>query len=169
MKTLLTTLSALAAIATVALLLPRGSSAPVPAPPPRAAFLVRFGLDAKPDVDWSGSITKVNQQQTASKRIILYTNADTVISAKPGLNNGILTQGSYTLETAYRLTGAIASPDPRFKPAGEFFGSQNVYAVTHVAGTGAYVINLEVQMSSPPSAAPERGLYTCGVTLTAGW
>src|SRR4051794_14406329 len=57
MKTLLTTLSALAAVTALALLLPRGSSAPVPAPPPRAAFLVRFGLDAKAEVDWSGSIT----------------------------------------------------------------------------------------------------------------
>jgi hypothetical protein len=56
MRTLLTAVSALAVVA-LALLLPRGSSAPVPPPPARAAFLVRFGIDAKPGVDWSGSIT----------------------------------------------------------------------------------------------------------------
>ncbi len=128
--------------------------------------------DASPvifEADWSGPISKVNQQQTASKRVVLYTNADTVISARPGLNNGVLTQGSSTLDTAYRITGAVASPDQRFKPVGEFFSPQNVYPVIHVVGTGVYAINLEVQMSSPPTAAPEPGLYTCGVTLTAGW
>ena len=56
MKTLVTTLSALAAVAALALLLPRGSSAPVPAAAARAAFLVRFGIDGKTDIDWSGSI-----------------------------------------------------------------------------------------------------------------
>jgi hypothetical protein len=128
--------------------------------------------DASPvifEADWSGPIDRVNQQQITSKRVVLYSNADTVISARPGLNNGVLTQGASTLDTAYRITGAVAAPDQRFKPAGEFFSPQNVYPVTHVIGTGAYAINLEVQMSSPPSAAPESGLYTCGVTLTAGW
>jgi hypothetical protein len=47
----------MASIASIAVLLPRGSSAPVPAPPERVAFLARFGLDAKPDVDWSGSVS----------------------------------------------------------------------------------------------------------------
>ena len=128
--------------------------------------------DASPvifEADWSGNINKVNQQQPASKRVVLYTNADTVITARAGLNNGILTQGSSALDTAYRITGAVAAPDQRFKPTGEFFSPQNVYPVNHVVGTGAYAINLEVQMSSPPSAAPEEGVYTCGVTLTAGW
>src|SRR5689334_8311700 len=55
MKTLVTTLCALALVAALALL-PRGSSAPVPPPVTRAAFLVRFGVDGKTDVDWSGSI-----------------------------------------------------------------------------------------------------------------
>jgi hypothetical protein len=121
------------------------------------------------EADWTGHINKVNQRQTASKRIILYTNTDTAVSARPALNNGILSNGPYTLDTAYRLTGAVTSPDQRFKPAGEFFSGQNVYTVTHVAGTGAYALNLDVQMSSPKSAAPEKGLYTCGITLTAGW
>jgi hypothetical protein len=56
MKTLLTTISAVAALAAVALLLPRGSSAPVPSPPAHAAFLMRFGIDGKADADWSGSL-----------------------------------------------------------------------------------------------------------------
>src|SRR5437763_191669 len=56
MRILVTTLSALAMAAVLALLLPRGSSAPVPAPPGRVAFLLRFGVDGKTDADWSGSI-----------------------------------------------------------------------------------------------------------------
>ena len=121
------------------------------------------------EADWSGHITKANQRQTVVRQVVLYTNADTVITARPGLNNGVLTQGTHTLDTAYRITGAVASPDRSFKPAYNFFGPQNVYQVIHVPGTGAYALNLEVQMSSPPSAAPDEGLYTCGLTLTAGW
>ena len=52
----------LAALATLGLLvflflLPKSSSAPVPAPPARLAFLIRFGMDGKTDTDWSGSIS----------------------------------------------------------------------------------------------------------------
>jgi len=64
MRTLVTTLSALAAIAAMALL-PRGSSAPVPAPAAGAAFLVRFGIDGKTDVDWSGSIASPQSRLAA--------------------------------------------------------------------------------------------------------
>jgi len=128
--------------------------------------------DASPVIfaaDWPGPIDKVRQKQTVAKQIVLYTNTNTMITAKPGLNNGVLTQGSQTLDTAYRLGGAVVAPDRGFKPAGEFFGPQNVYPLAHVPGTGAYVITLEVQMSSPKDAAPEEGMYVCGVTLTAGW
>jgi hypothetical protein len=121
------------------------------------------------EADWSGPLNKTNQRQTASRPLVLFTNADTAITARPGLNNGILTQGSHTLNTAYRISGAVAAPDRNFKNAQEFFSPQNAYQIVHVAGTGAYTINLEVQMSSPRSAAPDEGLYTCGVTLIAGW
>lgn len=128
--------------------------------------------DASPvifEADWSGHITQVNQRQTASRQMILYANTDAVIAARPGLNNGILTQGSYTLETAYRLTGAVGMADRGFVPAQQFFSSQNMYPLAHVAGTGAYAITLEMQAASPPADAPEQGVYTCGLTLTAAW
>src|SRR6266567_7488291 len=35
----------------------RGDSAPVDVPPAKPVFLIRFGLDAKEGVDWSGSIS----------------------------------------------------------------------------------------------------------------
>ena len=55
MRPTLATLGALS-LAALLLLLPRGSSAPTPAPVPRLAFLIRFGIDGKTDADWSGSI-----------------------------------------------------------------------------------------------------------------
>jgi hypothetical protein len=128
--------------------------------------------DASPvifETDWTGPLNKMNQTQAASKQLILYSNTNATIGARPALNNGILTMGSNTLDTSYRITGAVASPDQRFKPAGEFFGSQNTYIVPHMDGTGAYTINLEIQASSPKTAAPEQGLYTCGITLTSSW
>jgi hypothetical protein len=55
MRPWLTTCSVLILCA-LPFLLPRSSSAPVPGPGSRVAYLVKLGLDAKPDVDWSGSI-----------------------------------------------------------------------------------------------------------------
>jgi hypothetical protein len=121
--------------------------------------------------DWSGPINHVNQKQTAQRSLTLYSNTPTSISVKPAANNGILTRngGTQVLDTAYRVSGDVAAPDAYFKPAGQFFSGQNLYQVAHIPGTGAYHINVEVQMSSPPNAAPEEGTYACGITLTAGW
>jgi hypothetical protein len=119
--------------------------------------------------DWSGPINHVNQMQFISHPVTLYTNGDAHISAQPSLNNGILTMGSQTLDTQYRLTGALASPDRSFKSAAEFFSATNIYTVTHQPGIGSYTLNLEVQMSSPPDAAADTGIYSCGIALTAAW
>jgi hypothetical protein len=85
----------------------------------------------------------------------------------------VLTSGSQTLRTAFKITGSVASPDSSFKSAGsgpgEFFNSQNSYTMYHQTGTGACTINLVTQATSPKDSAPEQGLYTCGIVLTAQW
>ena len=143
-----------------------------------SARVERFAEWADPtpvilETDWSGPTNKVNQNRIISKPVVLYTNTDSVISAKAGLNNGVLTRGDQTLKTAYEITGAVAAPDAAFKNAGigygEFFSAQNTYAITHQPGVGAYTINLVVQSTSPEKSAPDEGLYTCGVILTAEW
>lgn len=121
------------------------------------------------ETDWPGTVNKVNQSRTVSKSVVLYTNTDTTVTAKPGLNNGVLSNGADKLHTAYRVTGSVANPDSAFKDAGTFFSSQNAYTVIHEKEKGSYPINLEVQATSPASGAPEEGLYTCGLTLTAAW
>jgi hypothetical protein len=122
--------------------------------------------------DWP-AINKVGQSRTISKALTLYTNTDAVITAQPGQNQGILTLGSETLHTAYRLTGKLANPDPAFKTAGpnpgEFFNSANAYRITHEHGVGAYPLKLDVQASNPSDTASEPGLYTCTIILTAEW
>ena len=132
--------------------------------------------DAAPvifETEWSAPINKVHQSRTVSRTVILYSNTDAIISAQPGPNAGILTNGSETLQTAYQFTGPLAEPDSAFKEAGtapgQFFNSQNNYHLAYQRGTGAYPLTLTVQMSSPPAAAPETGIYTCGVILTAEW
>ena len=101
----------------------------------------------------------------------LYANTNSTISVRPALNNGVLTKtgGTQMLETSYRVTGDVTAPDMSFKQAWQFFSGGNVYTVNHVQGTGAYHINVEVQMASPTDAAPDEGVYACGITLTAGW
>ena len=81
----------------------------------------------------------------------------------------MLSNGSETLNTAYKVTGSVSNPDSAFKDASVFFNSQNAYTVIHEKEKGSYPINLEVQATSPTSAAPEEGLYTCSVILTATW
>jgi hypothetical protein len=48
---------AIAALAMFFVISQKGSSAPVKASPETIAYLIEFGLDANPDVDWSGSVT----------------------------------------------------------------------------------------------------------------
>jgi hypothetical protein len=60
MKTVLAGIATLGLIVLI-FLLPRGSSAPVPVPPSRLAFLVRLGIDGKTDADWSGSVANATR------------------------------------------------------------------------------------------------------------
>src|SRR4051812_20707329 len=81
--------------------------------------------DAAPvivETDWPGAIHKSNQARAVSRSILLYSNTDAVITAKPGLNGGVLTNGAQTLATAYKITGAVTNPDRDFKPPSAFFG-----------------------------------------------
>lgn len=143
-----------------------------------SAQVDKFAEWADPDpiifeAEWSGHLDKVHQARTVSKTLTLYTNTAATISARPGLNQGVLSNGSQSLATAYRITGSVTTPDITFKPAGtgagEFFSAQNVYTITRTTGTGSYLVNLEVQMNSPPDSAPDPGIYTCGLILTAEW
>jgi hypothetical protein len=121
------------------------------------------------EADFSGAINNVGQERVAAKSIVLYTNADTLISAKPGLNAGVLTCGEATLKTAYKLTGALENPDASFKDASQFLSAANTYNVRHIPGVGSYALRLEVQAGSPNNGAPDEGVYTCSVVLTATW
>lgn len=119
--------------------------------------------------DWTGHLASMTREQTVTKPVLLYTNTDTLITPRPGLNRGILTYNGNTLQTSYRVTGAVARPDGTFKPAAQFFAASNTYQVTHIPATGSYLINLSVKAASPADAAPDPGIYTCSVILTASW
>jgi hypothetical protein len=128
------------------------------------------------DADWDGHITAVNTAQHATKALVIYTNSNVTIAPTAGAHSGILTNGTQTLVTQYKLTGADLSTtaDSSWKNAGtasgEFFDSaNNAYAITHVSGTGSYTVTLNVQMTSQTNQAPDAGDYTAGLTLTASW
>ena len=125
--------------------------------------------------DWSAHIGAVNQTQTVTKALTLYANVTITLTPTGSTNSGILTNGTDTLSTSYKITGDVTVPDAAYKVAGtaegEFFATvpANTYTVTQVAGDGSYAISLSVQAVSPNNRAPDSGDYTCGVTLTAGW
>jgi len=122
--------------------------------------------------DWTGHVGAVDQTRTASLALTLYANV-TITLTPTSTGTGILTNGTNTLATSYKITGNVTVPDAAYKPAGtgagEFFAAANTYTVTHVAGDGSYGINLLVQAVSPNNRAPDAGDYTCNVTLTASW
>ena len=113
--------------------------------------------------DWSGHINSASSTITVTKALTLYTNVNVTITPTTTLNNGILTNGSQTLTTSYKITGNVGSPDSSWKVAGtgsgQFFNVSNTYSVTHVGGTGSYTINLLSQASSPAPAS-DSGDYT---------
>lgn len=121
--------------------------------------------------DFDARITGVNQTRTATKTFALYMNTNVTITPSAGANSGILTLAGETLTTQYRITGDVTVPDVAYKlagaAAGQFFEGTNTYAITHVAGDGAYDVTFSVQASSPAAEAPDAGNYTCGVVLTA--
>ena len=122
--------------------------------------------------DWTGHVGAVDQTRTASLALTLYANV-TITLTPTSTGTGILTNGTNTLSTSYKIAGDVTVPDAAYKPAGtgsgEFFAAANTYTVTHVAGDGSYGINLLVQAVSPNNRAPDAGDYSCGVTLTASW
>lgn len=119
--------------------------------------------------DWSGPLAKLKQQQTVTKTLVLKTNTNTIITPSAGSNNGVLTHHGHTLPTAYQILGSVTSPDHGFKPAEQFLNRGNTYQVEHNDGIGTYNIDLKVQASVPPDTAPDAGVYTCSVVLTATW
>jgi hypothetical protein len=122
-------------------------------------------------VDFDDNITGVGQTRTAAGTFVLYMNGDVSIAPTAGANAGVLTNGTETLTTKYKLTGDLDTPEVAFTiaaaGAGEFFDADNDHAITHVGGTGAYDVILNVQMISAAAEAPDAGDYTCGVVLTA--
>jgi hypothetical protein len=127
--------------------------------------------------DWSGTVTGhvtgLNVTITATKALTLYSNANVTITPTTTLHSGILTNGTDTLTTSYKITGDVGTQDTSYKAAGsgsgEFFNASNTYTVTHVPGDGSYTVNLLPKAVSPADKAVNSGDYTCNVVLTASW
>ena len=124
---------------------------------------------------FDGHVNAVNQTRTAHEDLTLYSNINVTLAATTTVGNpdysGILTDASatYTLSTAYKISGAgIAGSGALLAPAA-FFNVANTYALTHTAGQGSYTVTLTVTAASPAASAPEAGDYTCGLALTATW
>jgi len=122
--------------------------------------------------DWTAHISAVDQAITASLALTLYANVNTTVTPTAGASSGILTNGTETLSTSYKITGDVGTPDTDYKAAGAgegAFFNENTYSVTHVAGDGSYALTLGAKAVSPNNRAPDAGDYSCGVVLTATW
>ncbi len=112
-------------------------------------------------------INSVNQVVSASTNITLQHDVACDIAVSVALaGNETLTSNGRTLATAYKLTGAdLANPDAAWVAATTF-----ITQIYHVLGTGPNsTITLWVQATSPATEAPDAGVYTASITLTATW
>ena len=128
--------------------------------------------------DWtggaSGHVAATDTTITVTKVLTLYGNVETTITPTTTSNDGILTNGTETLTTSYKITGDVGGGgDALYKDAGtgagEFFNASNAYTVTHTPGDGSYTVNLLVKAVSAADKAVDSGYYTCNVVLTAEW
>ena len=83
-----------------------------------------------------------------------------------GAGNEVLTLNSATLTTSYQLTGAcLQNPDTTWATSTHFL--THTYNVT---GTGPpYAIILWAQGIAPSDQAPDAGIYSAAIVLTASW
>lgn len=120
--------------------------------------------------DWTngvdGHIAHANTILTASKTLTLFTNQNVTIIATSS-TNGMLTNGSQTLDTFYQLTGPEQLEFQYGVPVPAFIFVMRPYPLTHLSGTGQYVLTLGVTAFGPN--APDAGDYTADVVLTAAW
>jgi hypothetical protein len=112
-------------------------------------------------------ITGINQSISASTNITLQHDVacDIVVSVAVA-GNEVLSTGGSSLPTAYKLTGTnVSNPDGAWVDSTTF-----ITRTYHVAGTGpADTITLSVQATPPANQAPEPGVYTANIILTATW
>jgi hypothetical protein len=123
-----------------------------------------------PTNTYTVTFATINSRSTASasRNLTLYANINCGITATAVTNSGVLTNGSYTLTTTYRISGD-ASGDGNMLGTAAFFNAGNSYAVTHTPGDGQYTVTLEVDAAPPGTGAPEAGTYECELSLTATW
>jgi hypothetical protein len=118
-----------------------------------------------------GHITDATTAKTFTRSLNIFTNTDVALAPTAGdANGGVLTSGTQTLTTSYKLAGAgvdALTRDAAFVAAATFI-TQTGYAITHVSGTGTYVVDLSVK-ADPNGTAPDAATYSCIITITATW
>ena len=126
---------------------------------------------------WSGSgvfDTRSHAAMTVSKNILLWTNVDVTINPS-GTHSGVLTNhtggSTDTLTTSYSLTNAAVTPvDVGYQTAATFI-TPRTYTLTHATTVGLYtlVFGAEMTFDNWVTTLPDKGAYSCEITLTAAW
>jgi len=112
-------------------------------------------------------INRTNQAVDASTNMTLQHDVACDIAVSVALaGDEVLTLNGRTLTTAYKLEGIHLSDSDTDWVASATF----ITKTYHVVGTGPNsTITLSVQATAPSNQAPEAGVYTANITLTATW
>jgi hypothetical protein len=113
-------------------------------------------------------ITSVGQTPVSgSTNLSLQHDApcDILVSVSAG-GNEVLTLGGRTLTTSYKLQGAaVSNPDADWVSSAVFLTQ-----TYHVLGVGPLdTLTLSVLATPPANRAPDAGVYSASVILTATW
>ena len=122
-----------------------------------------------------GHITDATTAKSFTRSLNIFTNTNATLAPTAGVGNaGVLTGAVHgqTLLTTYKLAGAgvdALTRDAAFVSAAAFINAgNNAYSITHVSGTGTYVVDLSVK-ADPNGTAADADTYSCIITLTATW
>lgn len=107
--------------------------------------------------------------QAVSGFIVLSLDHDascTLSVSAAGAGSEVLTNGTATLTTSYKLTGPSLVNGDADWVSSDVFVTQ-VYGVQGAASPDS--ITLSVRAAAPPDRAPEAGGYSAALVLTASW
>jgi hypothetical protein len=115
---------------------------------------------------FSSHITGSGQSCTGSTVLTLtHDSPCTLAISVVRLGDEVLTNGTQTLQTSYKLTGTtLQNADPDWVSSSQFL--THIYSLP---GNGVDDITLWAQGTAPPNCAADAGNYTGALVLTVSW
>ena len=118
-------------------------------------------------LDLPTSFSGLGQTVIGSKPVVVDHDADCTLRVTAGTNGEVLKNGTATLATRYKLTGAsLQTEDSSWVDAADFVNNRSYLVQGNLSND---TLTLWVEAKSPASSVLPAGNYTADVVLTVSW